>query len=256
MKALIIDDEALARRELRRLLADFAWVDIVGEAANIEEAAAKCDALSPDLLFLDIQMPGGTGFDLLARLRRRDHPRAERRRHRRRSDAQDEFYLIQPVSPSGSAATDCAAIGVTNVAALFEFFFEPGMPTSYDVADHLAGCRNASPVRGYMRLGNLMTKGTGRGAHGRSQSRPFATTDPPHPLLTIAHHTPPAGCSRRGMRFVFRPHPRPCTHRSGGLSTRVNSSKACDQGHWAWRVLMFILSTRFISPDEERADTE
>jgi two-component system, LytTR family, response regulator len=68
MKSLIVDDEPLARSELRRLLAEFPWVEVVGEAGDIEEAAAHIDALAPDLLFLDIQMPGGSGFDLLARL--------------------------------------------------------------------------------------------------------------------------------------------------------------------------------------------
>jgi two-component system, LytTR family, response regulator len=68
MKALIIDDEPPARRELRRLLSEFPWVEIVGECGNIVEAAAKIAALTPALLFLDIQMPGGSGFDLLARL--------------------------------------------------------------------------------------------------------------------------------------------------------------------------------------------
>lgn len=68
MKALIVDDEPLARRELRRLLADFDWIEIVGEASNIDEAQKAVDTLSPDLLFLDIQMPGGSGFDLLSRI--------------------------------------------------------------------------------------------------------------------------------------------------------------------------------------------
>jgi len=68
MKALIIDDESLARRELRRLLTEHAWLEIVGEAANVEEALEQTHRLTPDLLFLDIQMPGGTGFDLLGRL--------------------------------------------------------------------------------------------------------------------------------------------------------------------------------------------
>jgi two-component system LytT family response regulator len=68
MKALLIDDESLARREMRRLLADFPWVEIVGEAANVDEAAARIELLTPELLFLDIQMPGGSGFDLLDRL--------------------------------------------------------------------------------------------------------------------------------------------------------------------------------------------
>ena len=68
MKAMIVDDEPPARRELRRMLAEFPWIEIVGEAGNVEEAASKCEALSPELLFLDIQMPGGSGFDLLTRL--------------------------------------------------------------------------------------------------------------------------------------------------------------------------------------------
>jgi two-component system LytT family response regulator len=68
MRAIIVDDEPPARRELRRLLTDFAWVEIVGEAGNIDQAAEMVESLTPELLFLDIQMPGGTGFDLLARL--------------------------------------------------------------------------------------------------------------------------------------------------------------------------------------------
>ncbi len=65
MKALIVDDERLARNELRRLLEAFPKIEIVGEAANAEEALDKIEELSPELLFLDIQMPGKTGFDLL-----------------------------------------------------------------------------------------------------------------------------------------------------------------------------------------------
>jgi two-component system, LytTR family, response regulator len=68
MKAMIIDDEPPARRELRRLLTDFPWVEIVGEAGHVDQAAEMVESLTPALLFLDIQMPGGSGFDLLARL--------------------------------------------------------------------------------------------------------------------------------------------------------------------------------------------
>jgi len=70
VRALLIDDEPLARRELRRLLSSHAWIQIVGEAGNIDEAQAGIEAHSPALIFLDIQMPGGTGFDLLERLDR------------------------------------------------------------------------------------------------------------------------------------------------------------------------------------------
>lgn len=73
MKVLIIDDERLARLELRRLLAAHPALDIVGEAANAIEGREAIAELAPDLVFLDIQMPGGSGFDLLASL---DHPPA------------------------------------------------------------------------------------------------------------------------------------------------------------------------------------
>lgn len=68
MKALLVDDERLARNELRRLLDNFPKINIVGEAANADEATVLIDELQPDLLFLDIQMPGKNGFELLQSL--------------------------------------------------------------------------------------------------------------------------------------------------------------------------------------------
>jgi two-component system LytT family response regulator len=65
MRALIIDDERLARTELRRLLAAHPSVQVMGEAANAPEARAAIEELAPDLIFLDVQMPGESGFDLL-----------------------------------------------------------------------------------------------------------------------------------------------------------------------------------------------
>lgn len=68
MKALIVDDERLARKELSNLLQDYQEIEIVGEAVNAEDAEEKIKSLKPDLLFLDIQMPGKTGFELLESL--------------------------------------------------------------------------------------------------------------------------------------------------------------------------------------------
>ena len=68
MKALLIDDERLARNELRRLLAAHPDIESVGEAVDAEDAAQKVAALQPGLLFLDVQMPGADGFSLLERL--------------------------------------------------------------------------------------------------------------------------------------------------------------------------------------------
>ncbi len=68
MKALIIDDERLARKELASLLEKHPHVTVVGEAANADEAEKLIAELRPDLLFLDINMPGRSGFELLETL--------------------------------------------------------------------------------------------------------------------------------------------------------------------------------------------
>ncbi|MDQ3393353.1 MAG: response regulator transcription factor, partial [Bacteroidota bacterium] len=68
MTALIIDDERLARKELISLLAEYDEIEIIGEAVNVDDAYEKINQLKPDLIFLDIQMPGKTGFDLLVML--------------------------------------------------------------------------------------------------------------------------------------------------------------------------------------------
>ena len=102
MKAIIIDDERLARTELRKLLQEFPEIEIIDEASNAEEGIQKIENHNPDLIFLDIQMPGKTGFDMLAEL---DHaPQVIF------TTAYDEYalkafevnaldYLLKPVEP-------------------------------------------------------------------------------------------------------------------------------------------------------------
>jgi two-component system, LytTR family, response regulator len=65
MKALLIDDERLARQELKNLLGSFPEIQVVGEANNAETAKESIKQLKPDVIFLDIQMPGKNGFELL-----------------------------------------------------------------------------------------------------------------------------------------------------------------------------------------------
>ena len=102
MRAIIIDDERLARAELRKLLQDFPEVEVIDEAANAEEGIAKIEAQNPDLIFLDIQMPGKTGFDMLSSLERSPNVIF--------TTAYDEYalkafevnaldYLLKPVEP-------------------------------------------------------------------------------------------------------------------------------------------------------------
>lgn len=102
MRAIIIDDERLARAELKKLLQEFPEVEIIDEAANAEEGVTKIESLRPDLIFLDIQMPGKSGFDMLSQLERTPQVIF--------TTAYDEFalkafevnaldYLLKPVEP-------------------------------------------------------------------------------------------------------------------------------------------------------------
>lgn len=68
IKTIIIDDERLAREELKSLLAPFTGIEIISEAKNGEEGVDLINKLNPDLIFLDVNMPGLSGFDLLKQL--------------------------------------------------------------------------------------------------------------------------------------------------------------------------------------------
>lgn len=107
MKALIIDDERMARQELRRLLDAHPDVEVAGEASTGEEALQMIPRVGPDVIFLDVQMPGMTGFELLERLD--DVPQVIF------TTAWDQYalkafevsaldYLVKPIAPERLAA--------------------------------------------------------------------------------------------------------------------------------------------------------
>jgi two-component system LytT family response regulator len=107
MKTMIVDDEPLARRELRRLLAEFPWVEIVGEADGVDAARERIEELAPALLFLDVQMPGGSGFDLLARLEHLPQvifTTAHDQHAVRAFEVNALDYLLKPIEPERLAA--------------------------------------------------------------------------------------------------------------------------------------------------------
>ena len=72
-KTLVIDDERLAREELKRILSEYPEINIVGEAQNGDEGIEKIQELDPDLIFLDVSMPGLTGFEMLNKLEEIPH---------------------------------------------------------------------------------------------------------------------------------------------------------------------------------------
>ncbi|WP_415012181.1 LytR/AlgR family response regulator transcription factor [Amaricoccus sp.] len=74
LTVLIVDDEPIARRRLGRLLRAIPHVQVLGEAGDVASAVAETRRLAPDLLLLDIRIPGGDGFDVIDRLGR-DVPR-------------------------------------------------------------------------------------------------------------------------------------------------------------------------------------
>lgn len=102
MRAIVIDDERLARKELITLLNQLESVEVVGEAVNVDDAKDKIDQLNPDVIFLDIQMPEKTGFELLEELDNVPHVIF--------TTAYDEYalkafqvnaldYLLKPIEP-------------------------------------------------------------------------------------------------------------------------------------------------------------
>ena len=104
MKALLVDDERLARTELRRLLAAHPEIEIIGEADNGSSAVELIASAKPDLVFLDIQMPGKNGFEVLQAL-------PESRPQIIFTTAYDQYalkafefsaadYLLKPVDPN------------------------------------------------------------------------------------------------------------------------------------------------------------
>ncbi|MBH1963185.1 MAG: response regulator transcription factor [Comamonadaceae bacterium] len=105
LDVLVVDDEPLARRRVLRLLRQLPWVGSIAEAANVPQALAQLDRLDAQILLLDIQMPGGTGFDLLARISGRPEPPAVvfvtafDDQACRAFDASATDYITKPIEP-------------------------------------------------------------------------------------------------------------------------------------------------------------
>jgi len=132
MKALLIDDERIARAELRRLLGAHPEIEIAGEARNGKEALEQIAALTPDVIFLDIQMPGMSGFELLERL---DEPpqviftTAFDQHALKAFEANALDYLLKPIAPE-RLANAIKKLVPTRVAMATSTASSPAAPTT------------------------------------------------------------------------------------------------------------------------------
>ncbi|HEX6850705.1 MAG TPA: response regulator [Candidatus Polarisedimenticolaceae bacterium] len=144
LRCVLVDDESPARDRLRRMLAEHADVEIVGEAGDVETAVALVDGERPDLLFLDVQMPGGDGFEVLRRL---EHlPRvvfttAFDQYAVRAFEVNSVDYLLKPFAkPRLAAALDRVRAAVAAkedasapVARVLEAMKPPGQPLPFRI---------------------------------------------------------------------------------------------------------------------------
>jgi two-component system LytT family response regulator len=144
--ALVVDDEPVARAGLKGMLAAFDWIEVIGEAADGQSAAGAIDTLKPELVFLDVQMPGLLGTDVLRHI---DH----------------KPFVIFTTAYSQHAVTafELGAVdylmkpfGAARLAAALERVRGAiGEPTSVDAIERLSGALGGGPItRLFVRVGN------------------------------------------------------------------------------------------------------
>lgn len=143
--AVVVDDEPVARAGLKAMLTAFDWVEVIGEASDGEAAVRAIESLTPELVFLDVQMPGVIGTDVMRRITHRP-------------------FVIFTTAYSQHAVTafELGAVdyllkpfGATRLAAAMERVRGSiGQPTSADAVDRLSGSMGSGPIsRLFVRVG-------------------------------------------------------------------------------------------------------
>jgi two-component system LytT family response regulator len=144
----VADDEPVARAGLRGMLSAFDWITVVGEAADGETAVRQIDALRPELVFLDVQMPGLLGTDVLRRLTWRPYvifttAFSEHAVSAFELGAVD--YLLKPFGPARLAA------------AMQRVQSAIGEPAPVDAVERLSGTLGGGPInRLFVRIGGTL----------------------------------------------------------------------------------------------------
>jgi len=145
---LVVDDEPIARAGLKAALSGFDWIEVVGEAADGQSAVQAIDTLKPELVFLDVQMPGLLGTDVLRHIDHRPFvifTTAYSQHAVTAFELGDVDYLVKPFGPARLAAAMERVRGAI------------GQPSSVDAIERLSGALGGGPItRLFVRVGNAI----------------------------------------------------------------------------------------------------
>lgn len=143
---LVVDDEPIARAGLRGMLAAFDWIEVIGEAADGQSAARAIETLKPELVFLDVQMPGLSGTGVLRQMTHRPFvifTTAYSQHAVTAFELGAVDYLLKPFGPARLAAAMERVRGAI------------GEPSSIDAIERLSGALGGGPItRLFIRVGN------------------------------------------------------------------------------------------------------
>ena len=143
---LVVDDEPVARAGLKGMLSAFDWIEVIGEAADGQSAARGIETMKPELVFLDVQMPGLLGTDVLRQINHRPFvifTTAYSQHAVTAFELGAVDYLLKPFGPARLAAAMERVRGAI------------GEPSSVDAIERLSGALGGGPIsRLFVRVGN------------------------------------------------------------------------------------------------------
>jgi two-component system LytT family response regulator len=143
---LVVDDEPVARAGLKGLLAAFDWIEVIGEAADGQSAARAIEMLKPELVFLDVQMPGLLGTDVLRQVTHRPFVIFTTAYSQHAVTAFELGAVDYLLKPFGAARLAAALERVRGAI---------GEPSSIDAIERLSGAIGGGPItRLFVRVGN------------------------------------------------------------------------------------------------------
>jgi two-component system, LytTR family, response regulator len=144
--ALVVDDEPIARAGLKGMLSAFDWIEVVGEAADGQSAARAIETLKPELVFLDVQMPGLLGTDVLRHIDHRPFVIFTTAYSRHAVTAFELGAVDYLLKPFGEARLAAAMERVRGAI---------GEPSSVDAIERLSGAIGGGAItRLFVRVGN------------------------------------------------------------------------------------------------------